>query len=117
VSIAAHSPLMSVVQAEFDQALADANIWEASIPVVGNVTASPLATVAEIQSDLGAQLTSRVRWTESVQYMAAQGVETFFELGSGSVLSGLLRRIDRGLQGVALGTPKDVSKFSELFLL
>ncbi len=109
VSIAAHSPLMAVVQAEFDQAVADANIREASLPVVGNVTASPLKTVADIQSDLGAQLTSRVRWTESIQYMISQGVSTFFELGSGNVLSGLLRRIDRSVKGIPFGTPENFS--------
>jgi [acyl-carrier-protein] S-malonyltransferase len=117
VSIAAHSPLMSVVQTEFDQAVADANIREASLPVVGNVTASPLKTVADIQADLGAQLTSRVRWTETVQYMISQGVSTFFELGSGNVLSGLLRRIDRGVKGVPFGKPENFRKSLGDFLL
>ncbi len=116
VSIAAHSPLMGVVQAEFVQALADANIREASLPVVGNVTASPLKSVADIQADLRAQLTSRVRWTESVQFLLAQGVTTFLEVGSGNVLSGLLRRIDREAKGVPLGTPQNFNEVVERFL-
>ncbi len=107
VSIAAHSPLMSAVQTEFDLALADTEIREASLPVVGNVTASLLKSVAEIESDLRLQLTSRVRWTESVQAMIASGVTTFVEVGSGNVLSSLLRRIDRSVKGVPLGESKD----------
>ena len=107
VSIAPHSALMSVIQREFDEALADAHIREASLKVVGNVGAKPLSTVDEIQADLRAQLTSRVRWTESIQYMISQGVETFIELGSRNVLTGLLRRIDRDVKGIPLGEPKD----------
>ncbi len=107
VSIAAHSPLMSAVQAEFDQALADTEIREASLPVIGNVTASLLKSVAEIESDLRLQLTSRVRWTESVQTMIASGITTFVEVGNGNVLSSLLRRIDRSVKGVPLGESKD----------
>ena len=111
VSIAAHSPLMSAVQAEFDQALADAEIREASLPVVGNVTASPLKLISEIKSDLSLQLTSRVRWTETIQGMIKNGVTSFVEIGSGSVLSGLLRRIERGMKGVSLGEPDDFEAF------
>lgn len=111
VSIAAHSPLMGAIQAEFDLALVDARIREASLPVVGNVTASHLKSVAEIESDLRAQLTSRVRWTESIQTMIKNGIVTFVELGSGSVLTGLLRRIDRGVKGVSLGEPQDFERF------
>ena len=107
VSIAAHSPLMAAVQTEFDAAVADVEITEPSIPVVGNVTASVLKTVADVQSDLSAQLTSRVRWTETIQLILASGVTNFVEVGSGNVLSGLLRRIERGKKGTPLGTPKD----------
>ncbi len=110
VSIAAHSPLMGVVQTEFAEAVAAVQITEPSIPVVGNVTASTLKTVAEIESDLRAQLTSRVRWTESVQAMLASGVTSFVEVGSGNVLSGLLRRIERGTKGIPFGTPADIEK-------
>lgn len=111
VSIAPHSSLMATIQAEFDEALDDVDIREASLPVVGNVGAKPLSTIAEIQADLRAQLTSRVRWTESIQYMITQGVETFIELGSRNVLTGLLRRIDRSVKGIPLGEAKDFEKF------
>ncbi len=111
VSIAPHSSLMSVIEQDFAGALANAQIREASTKVVGNVGAMPLSSVDEIESDLRAQLTSRVRWTESIKFMISQGVETFIELGSKNVLSGLLRRIDRSVKGIPLGEPKDFEKF------
>ena len=111
VSIAAHSPLMVVVQTEFAGALADASIAKANLPVVGNVTGLPLSSVDEIQSDVHAQLNSRVRWTESIQYMISQGVNTFVELGSRNVLTGMLKRIDRSTKGIPLGTIKDFKVF------
>ncbi len=111
VSIAPHSMLMSAIQRDFDEALANVDIAEASLPVIGNVGAQPLSSIADIESDLRAQLTSRVRWTESVQFMLAEGVETFIELGSRNVLTGLLRRIDRSVKGTSLGEPKDFKVF------
>lgn len=112
VSIAAHSPLMRHAQAAFNQAVEQAGLIKPLIPVIGNVTASPLTHVAHLEDDLKAQLTSRVRWTESIQYMAAQGVTTFLEFGPGAVLTGLLKRIDRGVQGFALGNPEDFEKLA-----
>ena len=111
VSIAPHSMLMSAIQRDFDEALANVDITEASLKVVGNVGAQPLSTVEEIQVDLSAQLTSRVRWAESIQYMILQGVETFLELVGRNVLTGLLRRIDRSVKGIPLGEAKDFERF------
>jgi [acyl-carrier-protein] S-malonyltransferase len=112
VSIAPHSALMSAIQRDFDEALANVDIAEANLKVVGNVGAKPLSTLEEIKADLSAQLTSRVRWTETIQYMISDGVETFLELGSRNVLTGLLRRIDRGVKGISLGEEKN---FEEMF--
>lgn len=110
VSIAAHSPLMAGAQAEFNLAVQSAPIQDPAIPLVGNVTASPLHRADQIRADLQAQLTHRVRWTESIRWMIAQGVDTFIEIGSGSVLIGLLKRIDRLANGLALGKPEDYLK-------
>lgn len=107
VSIAAHSPLMLHSQADFSDAVENAPINDPRIPIIGNVNAKPLTNSSQIRADLRAQLTSRVRWTESVQLMLNQGVVNFFELGSGSVLVGLIKRIDRQAQGFALGAPAD----------
>lgn len=110
VSIAAHSPLMLHAQSEFNQAVEASPIADPQIPLVGNVTARPLGNADAIREDLKAQLTSRVRWTESIRYMAEQGVTDFIEVGSGSVLTGLLKRIDKDLGGYTFGAPEDLGK-------
>lgn len=107
VSIAAHSPLMAPIQVEFDLAVETAPISDPRVPVVSNVTAHPMTTADEVRADLRAQMTNRVRWTESIRYLRAQGVTTFLELGSGSVLTRLLKRIDSEAMGIALGEPSD----------
>lgn len=110
VSIAAHSPLMASAQADFNRAVNNTAIRPASIPVIGNVTATALKTVEEIVDDLQAQLTSRVRWTETITGMLSAGIDTFIEIGSGNVLSGLVKRIDRSAIRISLGTPEDFTK-------
>lgn len=107
VSIAAHSPLMVHAQKDFNLAVESALIIKPSVPVIGNVTARPLQTIKDIQNDLQAQLTSRVRWTESIEYIISQGVDTFIELGTGKVLCGLIRRINRDVARIPLGNPED----------
>lgn len=111
VSIPAHSPLMRSAQEDFNRALDATPIRDPEIPVIGNVGAAPLHTAADIRADLGAQLTSPVRWTETIRRLAANGVRTFLELGSGSVLIGLLRRIEPTARGIALDT---VDSFEQL---
>jgi [acyl-carrier-protein] S-malonyltransferase len=113
VSIAAHSELMEHAQDDFNQAVEAAPIAQPKITVIGNVTAKPLTGVAEIEADLQAQLRSRVRWTETIQYMLAQGVDTFFEIGTGDVLSGLVKRISRDTTRYSLGTPEEFIKLAE----
>jgi [acyl-carrier-protein] S-malonyltransferase len=107
VSIAAHSPLMVSVQAEWDAAVAAVPMADAAVPVVGNVTAEPMTRADEFRTDLRAQLTCRVRWTESVRFMTGQGATTFIELGNGNVLTGLLKRIDTSVPGFALSAPRE----------
>jgi len=114
VSIAAHSPLMAHAQAEFNRAVAEAPFSDPTVPLVGNVNASPLNTAGEIQGDLRAQLNSRVRWTESVQEMTRRGVTTFVEIGSGSVLAGLVKRIAEQANGIVVGKPADFEKLQKL---
>lgn len=110
VSIAAHSALMGAAEESFRRAL-DAAAWsDPQVVIWGNVSASPLQTREEIRADLAAQLTSRVRWTESVRGMIASGITHFIELGPGTVLTGLLRRIDRAATGLALGDPESFSQ-------
>jgi [acyl-carrier-protein] S-malonyltransferase len=113
VSIAAHSPLMEHAQAGFNQAVEAAPIADPTIPIIGNVVASPLTSAGLVRADLRDQLTHRVRWTESIQFMIGQGVNTFVEIGSGSVLSGLLKRIDRETSALLCGSPADLDRLAE----
>ncbi|RMD52443.1 MAG: ACP S-malonyltransferase [Candidatus Thermofonsia bacterium] len=95
ITIAAHSPLMASAAEAFAEAVDNTPIAPPQVPVIANVTAVPLTTVDEIRTELKAQLTSPVRWTESVQYLLAQGVDTFVEVGPKDVLLSLVKRIDR----------------------
>jgi [acyl-carrier-protein] S-malonyltransferase len=95
ITIAAHSPLMASAAEAFAEAVDDTPIASPQVPVIANVTAVPLTTVDEIRTELKAQLTSPVRWTESIQYLLAQGVDTFVEVGPKDVLLSLVKRIDR----------------------
>lgn len=112
VSIAAHSPLMTHAQAGFNQAVEATPISPPEIPIIGNVNAKPLATDEEIRADLQAQLTERVRWTETIQFMLEQGIDTFVDVGSGNVLTGLVKRISRKTTRLSLGTPEDFEKLT-----
>ena len=112
VSIAAHSPLMTHAQEDFNQAVAASPISDPQTPIIGNVNAKPLTTPEEIREDLQAQLTQRVRWTETIQYLLEQGVDTFVDVGSGNVLTGLVKRINRKTTRLSLGTPEDFAKLT-----
>ncbi len=114
VSIAAHSPLMANAQQDFNQAVNAAPMQDPDLPLIGNVTATPLVSAEQIRADLQAQLLSRVRWTEFVEYMISQGVHAFIELGSGSVLSGLIKRINRDVATFSLGSPQDFEEFANV---
>lgn len=100
ISIAAHSALMGSASSEFAEAVAAADIRSPEVPVIGNVSAGPLTTPEAIRADLTSQLTAPVRWMESMNYLLGQGVNTFFEVGSGEVLLGLMKRIDRQSQRI-----------------
>jgi [acyl-carrier-protein] S-malonyltransferase len=110
VSIAAHSPLMATIQNEFNQALEETSITDPQIPIVGNLTAQPMFTAREILSDLRAQLESRVKWTDTIEYMISKGVDTFVEIGSGDVLTGLVKRIHRRTKRISVGNPEAIEK-------
>ena len=108
VSIAAHSPLMQPALEPFGRALHEATFRDPSIPVISNVHATPLRSGAAARADLLDQLTARVRWTESVRAMAEAGIDTFLELGSGAVLTGLVRRIVPQARALALDAPESL---------
>ena len=108
VSIAAHSALMAPAAKEFAERVAGTPFQTPHTPVIGNVSAAPLATADEIRAELVAQLTSPVRWTESVRRMIADGANRFVEIGPGTVLTGLVKRIDANVEVLNVATPEDI---------
>jgi [acyl-carrier-protein] S-malonyltransferase len=111
VSAPFHCKLMQPAAEVMAQALAEVAIKAPAVAVVANVTAAPVKEPQEILAGLVEQVTGTVRWRESVTYMAAHSVKTFFEIGSGKVLSGLIKRIVDGSENLAIGTPQDVEAF------
>lgn len=107
-----HCPLMAPVADVMAQALAGVDILPPSLPLVANVTASEVRDPAEIRRLLVRQVTGMLRWRESILFMKRQGIRELVEIGSGKVLSGLARRIDRELSGVSVGTPADIQSFA-----
>lgn len=99
VSGAFHSPLMDGARAGLEEALAEATIVDPSFPVVANVSAEPVSDAGRARELLVSQLTGAVRWADGIESIRRLGAERFLEIGPGSVLLGLLRRIDRGLEG------------------
>jgi [acyl-carrier-protein] S-malonyltransferase len=109
VSIAAHSPLMASIQDEWNAVVDSAAFGDLKIPVIGNVNASALKTADEARADVKAQMQSRVKWTDSVEAMSGMGVNVFVEVGTGSVLGGLVKRILSDVATYPLGNPQDFS--------
>jgi [acyl-carrier-protein] S-malonyltransferase len=108
VSIAAHSPLMDSVVAEYRAAIERTPLSVPDVPVVANISAHPLLSVTAIRDELAGQLTSPVRWTASVQRMLGQGVTRFLEVGPKDVLSKLIGRMDRAVMVDSVGNAAGV---------
>jgi [acyl-carrier-protein] S-malonyltransferase len=108
-----HSPLMAPAVEVFEPHLAAAPLRDPAIPVVANATAEPVSDADELPRLLARQLTGRVRWTESVRRMAALGVDTFIEVGPGTVLSGLIKRTVEGTRVLAAGDAEGVAAVAD----
>ncbi len=112
VSAPFHCALMRPAADAMAEALAKIAVKPPAVPLVANVLARPIDDPAEIVTSLVAQVTGTVRWRESVAFMASAGVDSFYEVGAGKVLSGLMKRIAEGATGMAIGTPEDVAAFT-----
>jgi len=111
VSAPFHCALMKPAADAMAEALGRTAVKAPAVPVVANVVARPISDPQEIVRRLVEQVTGTVRWRECVAYMAGEGVKTFYEVGAGKVLTGLLKRIADGATGTAIGTPDDVAAF------
>jgi [acyl-carrier-protein] S-malonyltransferase len=109
VSGAFHSPLMASAKSGLRDALENTAIRDAAIPVYANVSAKPVRKAEEIRRLLNEQLTSPVRWEETIRNMAADGASTFVEIGPGKVLQGLVKRIRSDVQTRGIETMSDIS--------
>ncbi len=108
VSAPFHSDLMAPAADAMRHALAKVEKKSPVVPVVANVRAAPVSDADEIAQLLVTQVTGQVRWRETVEWFGANGVTTLYEIGSGKVLTGLARRIDKNISGVAVNTPADI---------
>jgi [acyl-carrier-protein] S-malonyltransferase len=108
VSAPFHSALMAPAADAMRAALAEVAKSDPVVPVVANVVVTPLTDADEIAARLVEQVTGRVRWRETVEWFAANGVDTLYEIGAGKVLSGLARRIDKTVTPQAVNTPADI---------
>jgi len=111
VSAPFHCSLMQPAADAMAEALAKVSISEPIVPIVGNVSAKAGSDPATLREALVAQVTGTVRWRESVEWMAGQGVNRFIEVGSGKVLTGLVKRIVAEAEGFSVSNPDDVVSF------
>ena len=110
VSAPFHCELMAPAAEVMAEALAGVEIKAPSVPLVANVRAGAVTDPAEIRTLLIEQVTGAVRWRESVEFMVAEGVTEFWEIGAGKALSGMVRRIHRPATVQNIGTPEDIAK-------
>ncbi len=103
VSGAFHTPLMQPAVDGMSEIIDTINFHEPHITIIGNTTAQPLTTPRSIKAELLEQLCHCVRWQQSIEYMIANGVATFIEIGPGKVLSGLIRRINKEVTTINIG--------------
>jgi len=113
VSAPFHCDLMSPAAEAMADALSDVEFKAPIVPVVNNVSAGPINDPNQLKADLIDQVTGRVRWRESVEWMASEGVSTFAEPGTGKVLTVMLRRIVKDVTGKALNSPESLEEFAK----
>jgi [acyl-carrier-protein] S-malonyltransferase len=113
VSAPFHCSLMAPAADKMAEALANAEIRSPKVPLVANVLARPITDADEIRNRLVEQVTGTVRWRESVTWLAENGVDTFVEVGTGKVLTGMVKRIARETSGIAVNTPEDIDGLME----
>ncbi|MFL1674048.1 ACP S-malonyltransferase [Paenibacillus dendritiformis] len=106
-----HSALMKPAAERLGEALRAVEMQDARIPVIANVTARPVTGAEQIRGLLVEQVFSPVLWEDSVRYLIDQGVDTFVEIGSGKVLSGLIKKIDRSVRIVSINSLEAIEAY------
>jgi [acyl-carrier-protein] S-malonyltransferase len=111
VSAPFHCSLMQPAADAMAEALAKIPVKPPVVPLVANVLARPITEPADIVRYLVDQVTGTVRWRESILFMVQAGVTSFYEIGAGRVLTGLIKRIADGATASSIGTPEDITGF------
>lgn len=113
VSVPSHCELMRPAADQLEEALAAVSLSAPNVSVINNVNVSNESEPAAIRDALVRQLYCPVRWTDTIRYLAEQGVEKVLEIGPGKVLTGLVKRIDKSLDAAAVNTPADIQARAE----
>ena len=109
VSGAFHSPVMQPVSSSLVRSIQTAGIHTAAIPIISNINAEPLTDAQALREELAQQVSASVQWTRSIEYMVNQGVTTFIEIGPGQALTGMVKRIAKGVTTLTIGSVAEVA--------
>jgi [acyl-carrier-protein] S-malonyltransferase len=90
--------------------LAEMDIHKAIIPIISNITGTPLSEDLDLRQELGQQVASSVQWVRTIEYLTSVGISTFFEIGPGRALAGMSKRIAREATIINIGTVADIEK-------
>ncbi|GCE47250.1 [acyl-carrier-protein] S-malonyltransferase [Thermosporothrix hazakensis] len=110
VSGAFHSPVMRPAADALDSVLSELQIKDAVIPIISNISATPLTDAHALREELAKQVASSVQWTKTVEYLVSAGVTTFIEIGPGNALAGMVKRIAKGVTMLNVSKASDVAK-------
>jgi [acyl-carrier-protein] S-malonyltransferase len=110
VSGAFHSPVMQPAAVGLAQAIEQTEVHDASIPIIGNMHAKPLTKAQEIREELAQQIAAPVQWTRTIEYLAGVGVTIFLEIGPGQALTGMVKRIAKGVTTLNVSSGADIEK-------
>lgn len=113
VSGAFHSPVMAPAAEGLARAVAAAPVRDAKVPLIANRNALPISRAADLRLELAEQIESPVQWTRSIEYLVGEGVQAFVEIGAGQVLSGLIKRIAKGMPVISVATAADLAPAAE----
>ncbi|HLX41524.1 MAG TPA: ACP S-malonyltransferase [Ktedonobacteraceae bacterium] len=110
VSGAFHSPVMQPAASTLAEAIRGTALRNASIPIISNISAMPLTTAEVISEELAQQIASSVQWTRTIEYLVNAGVTTFIEIGPGQALTGMVKRIAKGITTLNISSMADIEK-------
>ena len=110
VSGAFHSPIMAAAANKLAYFIGTTDIHDATVPIISNMTGTPLTKGIALRSELAQQLAAPVQWIHTIEYLTSVGITTFFEIGPGRALAGMIKRIVRGAKIINIGSTAEIEK-------